>query len=58
MESARCQGEVWITDGAAPVTLDGESGAASAGEANGSARASHVAHTTEHERHVMNMSNT
>ena len=35
MESATCQGEVWITDGAAPVTLDGVGGAAGACEEEG-----------------------
>ena len=35
MESATCQGEVWITDGAAPVALDGVGGAAGACEEEG-----------------------
>ena len=35
MESATCQGELWITDGAAPVTLDGVGGATGACEEEG-----------------------
>ena len=35
MESATCQGELGITDGAAPVTLDGVGGAAGACEEEG-----------------------